>query len=216
MCACTVCDLNAFKLSFILMHMHIGLDLDEVLAGFIDQFVVYYNQRFGTKLRKTDFTEYEMSHTLGRGMEETTEIVYDFYDSLYFLGIPPVYGAINGVARLHDSHQVSVVTGRPAALEMKTRIWLEERFLNGFQHIVFGNHYAREGISIEKSELCRSLSINLLVEDSPAYATECATAGIPVLLMDRPWNRNGPLPSNVTRVYDWEDVLDYFTGTTEA
>lgn len=58
----------------------------------------------------------------------------------------------------------------------------------------------------------RSLGAQVLIDDNPRYAIECAEAGIKVLLFDYndsyPWCKTGsgtPHPL-VTKVYNWHEV----------
>jgi len=58
-----------------------------------------------------------------------------------------------------------------------------------------------------KSSVCKELGIDIFIEDAPVYAKNISEAGIPVILIDAPWNRetSGEL---ITRVYSWDEVLD--------
>jgi hypothetical protein len=77
----------------------------------------------------------------------------------------------------------------------------------------FGNHYALEGESRKKSEICAAIGAQVLIDDNPGYALDCAEAGMQVLLFDwhlnYPWAKtegNGPSHPNITRVADWAAV----------
>ena len=54
----------------------------------------------------------------------------------------------------------------------------------------FGNHFALEGASRRKSEICRDVGAHVLVDDNPQYALDCAEAGVEVVLFD--WERRYP------------------------
>jgi thiamine monophosphate synthase len=51
-------------------------------------------------------------------------------------------------------------------------------------------------VSRKKSDICRAVGARVLIDDNPAYAVECATAGIHVLLFDwqdgYPWSKLKP------------------------
>jgi hypothetical protein len=59
---------------------------------------------------------------------------------------------------------------------------------------------------------CRSFGAQVLIDDNPRYALECAEAGMRVLLFDYdnsyPWCKTGVDESHplVTRVHNWEEV----------
>ena len=82
-----------------------------------------------------------------------------------------------------------------------------------FSSIHFGNHWALEGISQRKVDLCQSVSADVLIDDNPVYAEECSAAGVRVLLFD--WEGSYPWAADkhtrasnglVTRVFNWEQA----------
>lgn len=81
-----------------------------------------------------------------------------------------------------------------------------------FDEIHFGNHFALDGGSRPKSEICRSLNAKVLIDDNPSYAIECAEAGIRVLLFDYensyPWSKTEFAEKHplVHKVENWEEV----------
>jgi uncharacterized HAD superfamily protein len=64
----------------------------------------------------------------------------------------------------------------------------------------------------------RSLGVEILIDDNPRYALECAEHGIEVLLFDLhgsyPWSKTaqGPTHPLITRVNDWSEVANYLQG----
>ncbi|XP_018481541.1 uncharacterized protein LOC108852534 [Raphanus sativus] len=81
-----------------------------------------------------------------------------------------------------------------------------------FKQIHFGNHFALHGDSKPKSEICRSFGAEVLIDDNPRYAEECANIGMKVLLFDYensyPWSKTESVDRHplVTRVHNWEEV----------
>ena len=59
---------------------------------------------------------------------------------------------------------------------------------------------------------CRSFGAQVLIDDNPRYAMECANDGMRVLLFDYdnsyPWFKTGVDESHplVTKVHNWEEV----------
>jgi hypothetical protein len=64
------------------------------------------------------------------------------------------------------------------------------------QEVYFGNHWSLEGVSRKKSDICAAVGAAVLIDDNPSYATECAGAGMHVLLYDwdssYPWSKLAP------------------------
>ncbi|KAL0292395.1 UNVERIFIED_CONTAM: hypothetical protein Scaly_2593000 [Sesamum calycinum] len=82
---------------------------------------------------------------------------------------------------------------RQNAIKDHTVGWIEKHYPGLFQEIHFGNHFALDGQSRPKSDICRSLGAKVLIDDNPRYAIECAEVGIKVLLFDYensyPWSK---------------------------
>lgn len=76
------------------------------------------------------------------------------------------------------------------------------------KEVYFGNsNDINEGKEIRKSDICKKLGADLLVDDQLEHAEDCARVGIEVLLYNSPWNQGIPL-CGVTRVYSWHDIID--------
>lgn len=92
-----------------------------------------------------------------------------------------------------------------------------------------------EYVSKPKSAICQEIGVDVLIDDGLEHALDCAALDIEVLLYDRGgqyrWNHtrtkrkatltsmsrqlyhghhHAPLPSNVTRVTSWKEIIAYF------
>ncbi|XP_031097290.1 uncharacterized protein LOC116001546 isoform X1 [Ipomoea triloba] len=98
--------------------------------------------------------------------------------------------------------------------------WIEKHYPGLFQNMYFGNHFALNGKSIPKSEICRSLGAKVLIDDNPRYAIECAEVGMKVLLFDYensyPWCKAESVEGHplVTKVHNWEEVEQQLVSWT--
>lgn len=133
------------------------------------------------------------------------------------MGIHPIPGARQALQKLSKCCTLTIVTSRQNAIKDHTIEWIEKHYPRLFQEIHFGNHFALDGHSRPKSEICRSLGAKVLIDDNPKYAIECAEAGIRVLLFDYensyPWSKmeleQHPL---VSKVHNWEEVERQFAS----
>jgi hypothetical protein len=99
-------------------------------------------------------------------------------------------GAFETLQRLKQCHELAVVTSRQFAIQQATLEWLEQHFPSTFDSVHFGNHFAKAGDSRKKSEICRDIGADVLIDDNPAYAFDCACADMHVLLFN--WNLGYP------------------------
>jgi len=185
--------------------MVINIDIDDTLSEFVKQYLLFYNGIEGTTFTPEQLTTYSLSALFGITREEQRQLLQKFYSSPEFQAMPCIPGAVEGVARLRESSQLVSVTARSKSLEEQTRGWITKHFGNAFSGI-FPTSFSLSGPSIRKSAVCLDLGVRLTIEDSLHHATDIASEGIPVILLDKPWNQTDSLPENVTRVYSWEEI----------
>lgn len=199
------------------MPFTIAVDIDEVLGSFVAQLCLFHNENFGTRLTLGDFHSYRFWEVWGGTSDQASSKVQAFYQSRHFLHLPLIDGASDALSQLKNSgYDLVVVTSRQHAVQQQTLQWLDRHFAGVFREVYFGNHYAQEGRSISKAELCVLANAKCLVDDNLGYAVECAAAGLETLLFDYngsyPWNKvrdatEDTLPPGVKRVRSWRDVV---------
>lgn len=190
--------------------MVLGLDLDEVLLGFLPAFTQFHNEVYGTRLVLEDYSCYRFWEILGVSKEEGLGRMDNFYRTEHFRGIRPLGGAVEGVRELRKEGELVVITSRPEWIRGETESSLERYFPGQFREVCFSRHISAEGDKKgkTKSEICLEGGIKVLVDDCLDYVLECAGKGIKVVMMDCPYNRVEELPEGVRRVYDWKGVLE--------
>lgn len=117
--------------------------------------------------------------------------MHAFFPSPFFAGIRPLAGAIETLRAHADHCRYVVVTSRQHSIAKQTLEWLSTHYPGIFADVLFGNHWGPSGTTKRtKLDMCRAAGATLLIDDSPAYAAEVASAGITALLFgDYPWNR---------------------------
>ena len=102
-------------------------------------------------------------------------------------------GAYEALQRLKEDHELAVVTSRQFAIQEATLEWIYRTYPDTFDSVHFGNHWAKAGMSRKKSEICRQIGADVLIDDNPMYAYDCASAGMQVLLFNwdlaYPWSQ---------------------------
>lgn len=188
--------------------MKIGVDLDEVLTEYVKNFIIFHNQNYGTKLNFEDIKKYFFYELLGISFEEDIGRQYKFFETDLFKQIQPVSGAVNGVDKLKNNFEMVIITARPNEIKDKSINWIEKYFPDIFSQIIFTNkHSLNNDLKREKHDICLELGVNLIIEDSLATAEKCASIGIKVLLLDKPWNQAENLPNGIKRVHSWEEIV---------
>ncbi len=188
----------------------IGIDLDEVLAEFVEGITIFHNERYGTSLSKKDYFSYDFWEVWNCSKEDAVKRVHGFHKTDLFKKLRVCDGAREGIRDLKEKgFKLYIITSRQKAVEKDTREWLENNFPGVFEDVLFSNNFSLENENpLKKSVLCQKVGAQLLVEDQLGYARDCAENGVNVVLLDKPWNK-GELPSNIIRVFSWKEVMQH-------
>jgi len=199
--------------------MKIAIDLDDVLAQTNQRMLSILNNDFGfdPPITLEAFSEWdwwsvvEPFKTIGEkyGNQAAQNIAWRLYSIAWWnpMKVEPMPGAIQAMKTLYANKdfQVDVVSARQLNSLKDVMIWLNHHGI-GFRSFVsldaFGPHNKAE------------LDYDMYIDDSPSLVKYMYNHPHKTLLLfDRPWNRNiGPLPVNVTRVHNWEEVMKVLLG----
>jgi uncharacterized HAD superfamily protein len=184
----------------------LALDIDDVMAGFMPAIRAHFAQQGIALPPPNQQAMYHFHEYVGWTSQETNEFVYEFLAERGHQ-IAPVPGSVEGIPRLAEEWELYAVTSRAARLEEPTRQWLELSYGPVFRDVLLGSYY--EGERTEKSELCRRIGAERLIDDNLLYATEAAADGIAVTLFDDGygWNQAPTLPPGVTRARGWAELV---------
>lgn len=187
----------------------IGVDIDDVVFGFNEALGVWHNRLHGTSYERKDIVSYEFEGLWQCTYDEVRQRVADFYQSDEHYVALPIPGAIEGLHELKKKNTLVAVSARPEAVRGLTVDWLcRNGAINVFDAIHFlGHHHEPGERKVSKAEICKEVGIEIFIDDSLVHATTIAWSGVPVLLLDTPWNQ-AIVPDLVTRVYSWDEILE--------
>ena len=188
--------------------MKIAIDLDDVLALSLENFIEFYNEKSNKKISFKDFTGFSLNESIGMPLEEERKLLEDYDSSKYYDKIKPMPGAKEGIKELSKTQQIVILTSRPKKRENQTREWLK-KYLEYFGEILFIRH-DYSGKSRTKGEVCKEVNAELLIEDNLDYARSCVSEGIPVLLFNYPYNQEKGSNPKITRINSWKEILENF------
>ena len=173
--------------------MRIGLDIDSVVCESMPVILAEVERVTGIHFEKSYITEYDQivgNFSLGL-------IIRDLYKQRPSVlhDMEPVVGAVEGIAKLAENHEIIFITSRHNATIPVTEAWIRHHF---GKYPIF-----HTGPSEDK---CNN-EIDLLIDDGPKFAVEFASRGHDVLLFDQPWNQDVKDTRYITRVKSWDDIL---------
>jgi len=178
------------------MSLKIGLDIDGVVA---DSFAVFrreLNKHYGKEITK--FDDYDMSKLYNVAWEDMSAFFEQNME--YLFSTPaPMDGAVETIhAWLGEGHEIFYITARKCGAEERVTLkWFDRNNIPRDKAIFVGE--------ASKTFAIKQFAIDIFVEDYMGNALEIAAAGVPVLLLDAPYNQ-GKTPKGVTRCYNWKEI----------
>ena len=189
--------------------MNIGVDMDSVLAEIIRPLDAFHNRKYITNISYEDNIDYSLSVMWHCSEEEVYVRIFEFYNSPEFNTVQPVFGSQKTVKELSKLHNLHIISSRPHSIEDKTKQWISIHFPHTFASIIHTNQVVQKGKGkrVKKSEICKSLKIDLMIDDHIDYALDCADNEIRTLLFEAPWNKNYKVPHpHLKKVASWDEV----------
>jgi|GEM_PF-594469 uncharacterized HAD superfamily protein len=176
--------------------VRIGVDIDGVLADSLSLWINELNSYFKKDKRVEQIRILDICEIYEVTQEELSGFLAR--RGRYLMTKPtPITGASKYLGMIKKYHDIYIVTARDEGFRQETVDWLRKHNLPYDELILLGSH--------EKKEACLSRNINVLVEDTLEIGVKVSSAGVPVLLLDAPYNQ-GTLPDLIHRVYSWFDV----------
>lgn len=193
----------------------IGVDCDEVLAELIDSYLKFNQKEYGEFIEKKDILTYDLWKIFNIPREESYQRMNNFFNSYYFDEINPVEFSSEITKTISKNHDLIVVTSRPSFSKIKTKMFIKANFPNTFNEIFhtdeFSLPYFSKNKQTRKTQVCRNLKIDILIEDSLKKSIDCSDIVDKIFLINRPWNYSDNIPSNIIRVEDWRQILSYLS-----
>ena len=186
--------------------MKIWVDLDEVLAQFLDAFLAYHNDTYHTDYKVEDAFSYDFREVRGGTRDEIIEKVRDFHQTHYFTNIKPVEWALSVLQKLSENHELYIITARQNYVQEQTRTRVDNHFPNIFNEIFFMNHFSTEWESRKKGDVCNEIGVSVMIDDSLIYAEDCLIPERKVVLYKRPWNENKSINPAITVVKSRNEI----------
>ncbi len=189
--------------------MRIGIDIDEVVAEFVEGYLELFNKKFEKEAKKEDILTYDLWKNLGISKEDSFNLAHEFFKSPIFERVKLIEGAVESIPKLSENNELFFITSRPIDFKSKTENFLTKNFSNiNFKLIHSGDRF-KNGLK-SKSEICEDEGVEIIIEDQPDYCFDCAKKGIRAFLFDKPWNKNfdESKSENIIRIKNWNEILE--------
>ena len=165
-------------------------------------FVSFHNRVYGSSHEHHHFTTWHFSEILGCSREEATRRGIEFYHSPDHQKLELVDGAREALRFLALHYELVAITARELSRSARMLELIDQHLFGLFASVHFLGHTKCKG------EFCTEIGgVAFMVDDGLHNAEAVGGNGMPVYLMDRPWNQTEVLPPNTIRVHHWDDVI---------
>jgi uncharacterized HAD superfamily protein len=194
----------------------IAVDIDDVLVPHVEDLIAWHNREYGTRMTLDQYHSRNPKDWGSDTIEEAIKRVQRFFTTPEFLDARPIDDAAQVLGHLSENYILIVITSRDNIIEDVTNDWLNRHFPEIFKAAHFTARFNLEGKSGKKSVVALDAKAKYLIDDTLENVIEGAEAGLKILLFGNyPWNHADELPPGVTRVKNWQEVLEYFDGKAE-
>lgn len=190
----------------------IYIDLDDVLCDTAGAYLQLVEKEFGLQKRFEDILSFNLQESFDLTDKENKHMFERAHRSEFTLNLEIFDGVWATLKAWHDQgYQIDIVTGRHTSAHKDTILWLEEHRVP-FDTFTMVDKYRWEGtdndIAVSLGEI-KKRSFCYGIEDNLNMTTFLAKEmSLPVLLHDRPWNRNTRFGDGVTRFSEWPTLLE--------
>lgn len=179
----------------------VAVDIDNVIADTDPLIRGIIRSMCGVSLAREDIVQFAYSEALvAKGLDRREakrvedEALWVFHDKAC-AEATPVDGAIDALNALSNAGlSIVVVTCRLRSCEGLTRVWLRQA----------GVPYDKLLFVGEKAERCLEWAV--LVEDAAHHALAVAERGVPICLLNHPWNRSLAPHPLILRADSWRQA----------
>ncbi len=176
--------------------MRIGIDIDGVIADTLPLLVDELNAYFKTNIQYEKVTSYDICKVYNIDRQQLQSFIKK-KEKILIEKPQPIEGAIEHIKMLKHISDLFIISARVGKFYRQTVSWLKKYGIDWDGLVLLGSH--------DKAETCVRMQLNVFIEDSLYNAQQISARGIPVLLLDAPYNR-GSLPSLVYRTCSWRET----------
>jgi uncharacterized HAD superfamily protein len=201
----------------------IYVDIDDVLSRTIESLIDLLEQAHARRVEIEEVRHFNLERSFGLTEPEHRALMDRAHSDDVIESISPIPGAPEVLSGWQDAgHRITLVTGRPPATNAASRRWLTRHEIPHatLHHLDKWSRpsWNQAGLPALRFDEIPTLDFDFAVEDSLETAVRLVEEfGIPVALMDRPWNRDlgGLSPrarAGLIRCADWQAVEEVVAG----
>lgn len=180
--------------------MIIVVDVDDVVADFVPEWLKQHNLKFGSNHTLDDIKTWYWLADLGYDAEKEQESLNLFDNRRFYPNVKPIVGALEGVKALRDAgHMVLFVTASTPGSAGEKYKWLQWwGFLD--KEVQSLDYYFEAHNKL-------AITADLIIDDRDKNVNSYVNNGRMGIIFDRNWNRHLNDP-RIPRCLTWVDVIN--------
>lgn len=185
------------------------VDLDDIVWDFNTPFAAWNSQHYNSSVTYAQITTFDLPSVYGIDRAEfnhrTQEFCHHHHDT-----IPILPGTVTFLETMQLLDiTIHGVTSRWDSLQKVTLQHIAKHLPGLIAEVHFVNsHHEHHG---DKAEICEELEALFHVEDALHHGQSVTSRNIPVLLHDKPWNKQADLPHRLYRHGVWNQPAQAWT-----
>ena len=192
----------------------IYVDFDDVLADTTKSFLKILRREFDKSVNFEDIFSFDLKASFDLSESEYEHFFQRVHQPEVIMEFAPIDGAVGVLEEwIKLGYQIAIVTGRLTSAYEASLDWLS-KYNVPYHSFMMVDKYSRENIDTKiavSMEKFSKMKFSLAVEDSAKMALHLSKKmGIPVALIDRPWNRGANLNPRISRYTSWYDIQNAF------
>ena len=192
----------------------IYVDFDDVLSDTTSAFLNVLQREFGKIVNFEDIFSFDLKASFNLTDSEYEHFFHRVHQADVIMSFAPMEGAIAALESWAErDYQIAIVTGRLTSAYEASLDWLAKHEVP-YHSFTMVDKYSRGNTDPKIAVSMEAFSekkFSLAVEDSAKMALHLSQKmGIPVALIDRPWNRRADLNHRISRYTSWYDIQNDF------
>jgi uncharacterized HAD superfamily protein len=173
--------------------MKIGVDVDGVIANFVEEFINLIKEKYGKQISEKDIIYHDLYQLLGISKEEALELIdITLHRDLNIIDRSDKY-----INELSNFNEIYVLTARNIEVNI-TKKWLKKHGIKYKKLILF-----KEG----DKNFCET-KLDVIIDDNLKEAIGFIGKCKKIIIYDHPWNKTLDIHNSFCRVKNWHEIYE--------
>jgi len=169
-----------------IIRKNLAFDFDDVVCNTVRAFLAFHKEKYG---RTVPYASVGTKLYKNLGISKKTEDNRwdEFFKDPKFCYPAPTKDLAKNLRLMKKKYRLLLLSARDYRWQYQIKAWIKKYLPDIFAQIIFIDNGRTKK---SKGSVCRRNKTVALIEDEPEHIKSCLTFHAPVIVFDRPWNRN--------------------------